>query len=767
MRLRPYRLALLAFACALALGLRSEGQDADSLGEGDFSFRAVAGYGEAGYALPVANSALGREWAMNSGFAWQLAYGQSILPVRVDIEHRMPSAFRGRIEVESEYAYSPQEKGFPAHGTYSREILVPPSAKRSFYFPVRACPPSAPGELVTATVRLFSGGNQTPLLETVAEATQLEPAHVYTLYLDGPAGQVAEDELNAGNYLHLVFPEQSQPSLPLGGFGASSFTNYTIACDRELLTSMPSATSDFAFVCADLHAVTRWPATEQQALFAYVLGGGYLCLFGAETPWMGHGPPGVTGAQFCKRYQPGRGELLLCRGGLEDARQQMKAYLEGELTEFVLWQGGSCSGQRLDLDLAFALGRRAKLASVYGADAKTSSLVVSHEPGYLNPILAYRELCRQAALVPFDYPEFSLLASGSGTQARIASANRNLAPLDSKRGQLPPELLSTLSLAPLPIPLLACTGLLTLLLTISLERAPRGHTAKFKLAQAARLGLLALGIASAWAVLLAARPVAAQQMKLGLVDRSLTESVEARTELHLRSAAKPGGLDLDLPPRAVLRRFLGDPPQNWAWQAGLDSSRAARLRGPANHFISASLTDWGAAAGVLKGSSAAPAVEVTLRRLSAQRLQLTINNSALAADTGCWLASPNGLEYFARSPEPVLVELWAPDTGSLPGLKRLNQMRQALDAPAGQRRMLEALLSDRGEAVQRILAERPEACGARSALERLALGAALQLPCGIRGCLFQSPAIYYLDPTQISDNECRLVRLSLEMGVAD
>jgi len=59
---------------------------------------------------PVANAALGRDWAANGGFAWQVAYNYSTIPLRVDIVFRQPFAFRARLEVISPHGYARENR---------------------------------------------------------------------------------------------------------------------------------------------------------------------------------------------------------------------------------------------------------------------------------------------------------------------------------------------------------------------------------------------------------------------------------------------------------------------------------------------------------------------------------------------------------------------------------------------------------------------------------------------------------------------------------
>src|SRR5690606_4379312 len=98
---------LIAAFCAGSAAAQQEAA-ADELIQGAVYFDSKSGDG--GFGLPVAHSALGRQWAFSmDSTGWQMAPNYSTVPVRVSIHNRRPEPFRGRIEVESPYAYSAEE----------------------------------------------------------------------------------------------------------------------------------------------------------------------------------------------------------------------------------------------------------------------------------------------------------------------------------------------------------------------------------------------------------------------------------------------------------------------------------------------------------------------------------------------------------------------------------------------------------------------------------------------------------------------------------
>ena len=308
------------------------------LGIGALQITVDAGYDQ--FALPVANAALAREWASASGLAWQVAYNSSLVPVRMDIEHRQARALRGRIEVSTEYGYAAEESATAQPVVVTREFLVPPSVPTSLTLLPRVCPPSVSGGTVTLDFRVYLRDLPQPQFEQRLEVVQLEPAHLYSLYLTEP-GSVDRDVINAGNHLGLTSPAGMSGKDTLFPPEMLQSRHYTIACDRRQVTLAPLAARDFAFVIADAGAVRSWPEEEQDGLAAYLIGGGYLCLFNAEGTW--HGLDLSRGAM-----PVGRGNLLPVAGGYTAARREVTGWLEGELAEFVLWCEGRQDGWRPD-----------------------------------------------------------------------------------------------------------------------------------------------------------------------------------------------------------------------------------------------------------------------------------------------------------------------------------------------------------------------------------------------------------------------------------
>lgn len=755
------RIALLALTGVLSAA-RGSAQDA-GLAEGGLSFRALAGYGESGYALPVANSALGRDWAMDSAYAWQLAYGQSTLPLHVRIEHRMPGAFRGRLEVECPDAYHPAEKGAGNSGLVSCEVVVPPSAPLDLYLPLRCAPLSQPGALVKAEVRLFAKGMQGPLIETEADAVQLEPAHAYSLLLDGAEGAISGDAINPRNRLRLRYPGQQGELTPLESFGVTSFNHYLISCQHRQMTALPTAATDFAFVCASLGAVRDWPAADQEALVAYVLAGGHLCLFDAGGEWLGLDFTAADAAPGFGRRQAGRGELLYLAGSLEAARRLMVQYLEGELSEFVLWQGGSVAGEGLGFDAQLRFRHRGGLAEAYlpGGGDKPGELP-SRRSAYLNPVVAYRELCRQSALEPFDYPEFSLAASESTADSLLLAANPALAGIDRRLGGSLPPLLSNLAQPGLSRPVLplAATGLMLLALLPGWRARCRPASQRRRPAalQSLRLGSASAALVLAGLAISGAGAPVLPELRLEMADRHSGVGAEARRELHLRSTQGSGSAELSAPAAGALRRSSGAPPGAWSWdwRPGAEPGNF-QVRG--GQYASASFSAWSPS--TADDGRRGPGPVAVLHRLDAQRVELTVNTAALPGGRGCWLQDAFGLRYLPGSTDSVRVELDLPVWPPLPGTARLKALRLRR-SHSGQAGLLEAQLMARSDAVQRLLAERPQDCGAPSPLERLVLGAALQQPGGRRGQLFLAPALYYFESAPADGTSCRLVRQTLD-----
>jgi hypothetical protein len=154
------------------------------------------------------------------------------------------------------------------------------------------------------------------------------------------------------------------------------------------------------------------------------------------------------------------------------------------------------------------------------------------------------------------------------------------------------------------------------------------------------------------------------------------------------------------------------------------------------------------------------------RRLDEARFELVLDTSNLPAGSGCWLCTVFGLRYFPATSTPTRIEITAPGSDLLPGADRLLATQALLGERAGSAGILEELLSEGDDALQRLLAESPSSCGAQSQLQRLVLGAALQQPGGIRSLLFQFPALYYFEDPPPGSQDCTMVRLTLTLEPA-
>ncbi|HES58739.1 MAG TPA: hypothetical protein ENO21_04850, partial [Firmicutes bacterium] len=385
------RAALLLLA-GIILALTGGAAAQDEMLLGGFELEVQAGY--SGYALPVANSQLGRDWADRGPLAWQMAFNYSTVPVRITILHRRADAFRGRIELISTAAFSIEEDPLGHTATTTTDFIVPPSVPYTVSLAPRVCPPSTPGGPARLLLRIYQQGLQTPVDSQVVTVTQLEPAYLYSLLLDGPPGDRYSDAVNPDNELELAMPD---------GFdavdGLLTSRHWLISCPREQVTGLPLAARDFAFVVADLSEVVEWDDVEQRALVQYVIGGGHLCLYNVSTAsWQGLNLDSAA-------LPAGRGFVRVVRGGLDQARLALSDWLAGELEEFTLLCGGTAGGDRLALaDSSENLLASLDLDDIFASSEESE--IPSHRPGYLHPVWVYREACRSGAQEPWQGPEF-------------------------------------------------------------------------------------------------------------------------------------------------------------------------------------------------------------------------------------------------------------------------------------------------------------------------------------------------------------------------
>jgi hypothetical protein len=550
------RHALRVVMALLLLCTVASAQDeaVDALELGQLKWSMSLGYGTAGaenYALPVANSALGRSMAFGRGLQWQLGLNSSVIPLSIHVEHRQAVAVAGRIEVESRHGYARAEDPLQHPTVIRQDVLIPPSQPLALYFAPRVAPPSEPGGLAEVTVSFFRQGSSKPDWTQAISVTQLEPAHVYSLLLDAPPG-ILQDRINPGNAQQLTLPRNVQEALPEGIFGVLEFDHYLLPCDRGQMTRLPLAARDFVFTVADLGAVRGWPAADQRALVQFVVGGGHLCLYNADgQPWQGLGT--------LKGAEAGRGIFLPVAGDLPQARQLLREWLSGELEEIVLISGGTARGKatpRMPYDVNYQ--RQLTLQSAFRSEG-----IVSHGPGYLHPIWIFRETMRSSALEPFSYPEFTV-AYGPRTSQLMRQRgsptfdNPNLRDVLGQRYRVE---MATLADAAQPphrfplLPVLAGAVLVGLLSATRSLRVPRLAAAAALLGLAAS-ALLLLGLRS--------RPLQPAPLELAILDTDNRVQAAARRGLTAGLADAGGSFAIDLPANSTIRNVVWEPAGPWA-----------------------------------------------------------------------------------------------------------------------------------------------------------------------------------------------------------
>lgn len=616
-----------------------------------WSFNITAGY--SGYALPVANSGLGRNWAAQadraSGLTWQIGRNISVVPVRLDIVNRAPNAFKGRIEIVSAHGYAREEDPL-GHLTYfSREIIVPPGIPTTLVMAPRVCPVSEPGQPVRLLVRLYRAGAQESMQELSLTVTQLEPYYLYSLYLDGPEGAIYRDAVNPRNKLQLRL--RSEPTIEDSFYQSA---NFTLTAERQWVTKLPLAARDFAFVLADLQRVKAWPRDEQEALVQFMLGGGHLCLFNAgAAQWLGlplrQGPQEVA-----------RGRLLPVAGGILEARQQIVSWLEGEIEELVLWGGGSSGGQGLATsDAAALLQSRLRLDLPFAKQQQGP--FISRRQGYMHPVWIYRETCLAGAIEPWDFPEFVLPDQNvqrNNPALRQALANRS-------SGAPAPLVNFTLPSRGRPALLLVLLGLALGAVLARGTRLPRYG--------AAGLALAALGAGGALWSLAAAQPGRVQHLQL-LDQDARCAAVSTCRELLAAQAGSAGTLSLPLESDPVIRRVQWEQPGSWsveqsrtqaafqAWTGADFLSVAAdaslSLEQPANNMLSAS-------------------------RVSPGRYRVRLGTLDALPNEFCYLIFRNGVMPVPGGRNQLEIELEQPPVTVTPGWARLRALAAAQNAYGG------------------------------------------------------------------------------------
>jgi len=697
---RPAVIPLCLLATSVALAQDAKAPET-GLSLDQVKFNVTAGY--SGYALPVANSAVGRSFAQGGGLAWQIGRNMSVVPVRLDIEHRFPFAFRGRVEITSAHGYAREEDPLGHMTLYEQELLVPPSVPTSLYFAPRVCPPSRPGAPVRLVVKIYQAGSRFPSQQLSLTVTQLEPAYLYSLYLDGPRGAVYSDAVNAGNRLQLALPYDTpvDPSV-------YESMHYIIATERQMVTGLPLAARDFAFVIADMRQAAHWPQAEQTALAEFLIGGGHLCLFNASGTWQGldlaQGPQEV-----------GRGLLIPVAGGLAEARRELASWLEGELSEFVLLSGGRMEGQSLGGSPASGLLRAGigfDQDPPYGQRRELAD-VVSYRPGYLNPVWIYRETCLGGSLEPWDFPEFCLDSQRVGQDnlfilaLREGSRGVRLAPLaNSVR---PPRRLPWAS------------ALLMFLMPVAVLISGVRLRARFAVPLGAAL-LLSLGTFG-WCT---TRPAGPRAVREVLIDADLRLPQAIRRELDAGMFAPGEPLSMPVPKGAILRRVNWQDPGDWRLSVDRQGERWTAQSGT------------GYVALALEGAEDSPPkwpVAVQVRRLDARRVELTCDTSRLGAGQRCYLLCRGGTLVIPGGEREVRTYLDLPVLPVKPGRDRLLALarvfaRVGMDVGAG-----EAIANDEAESALRdlLLEGWPEVAGAPPA--RLGWAGLLQNPLGLRAVM--------------------------------
>ena len=518
------------------------------LEQGQLRFSVLPGYRDEvnnlHYAFPVGNSALGRTWATGRDLSWQVANGYSVVPVLVEFEHRMASAQQVRVEVITTRPYAREE--LQAYGgdsaedlssqlaVFSGEMLVPPSVPSSFVLTPRYIPDVPPGTAVYMQVYIYFNNSPVPTWSRKLDVVVLNPAHLYFLHLDAEPGQPEELVVNPANQLRLG--KLAEP-----GFDPSVLSSllYGMPVDRRVVTGAPLAARDFAFVCADARQVRDWPQEEQDALEGFMLGGGRLCLYNMQGSWRG----------YAGHDSPvGRGFLLAQAGDYQAAKQQMLGWLEGELEEFVLLAGGSVRGYDVPSQGGNSIfgSPGLDLDQVYGTDPLAGTLP-SQRPGFLHPVMLYREISSDNAIEPWDFPEYQL------SRPRQTGQLTNRLALDSvldSRQQREAALLEA-AVPSRPFPLLLLAVLAVPLLAMLLLRRSRGRRQWLATAVACLMCLIA------W---LAGQPMEFHPVRLRLLDRDLRSDVADSRRLSVVMADSHGRSRLQMPPAALVRRVVSSPP---------------------------------------------------------------------------------------------------------------------------------------------------------------------------------------------------------------
>jgi hypothetical protein len=456
-----------------------------------------------------------------------------------------------------------------------------------------------------------------------------------------------------------------------------------------------------------------------------MLGGGHLCLFNCDQEsWQGLGL--WDSRDSAPQVQAvGRGMLLPVAGDLSAARQAMRSYLEGELEEMVLWTGGTVRGNGLELPPALTAGRSGGLSRIYKGRE-----LPSRQPGYMQPIWAYRELFRSAALEPWDFPEFNLALPDANPldpadQGPIARVNRNYRLLDAaERAKLPLPLAQQAR----PRPGWPLWPALAVLLTLG---------GLWPGARAGLLRLLLVGAGALWLalLLLLSRPLVSAPYRLELLDADARLHPAAQRSLTARAIRGQGSIDVELPPEALVRHVRGVSPGSWK----LDAAEGGGFSVDCDGYASVSVDSWQPR----EAGAGGEAVRISSRRLDERRVELILDTSSLPAETGAWLLTPFGLQYVNGGKKIWRMELPLPRLPQAPGLARVAAWRASLSEKQGPGQLAANLLGEPWDLQLRALTLYPEACGAQGALDQLSLGGLLQFPMGMRSCLGMQGVLFY------------------------
>jgi hypothetical protein len=648
-----------------------------------FTLRLDCEAGYAGYALPVANAALARQWTASSrgrdrsdwasrgGLSFQLAYDYSVVPVHVHFEHRLATAFNGTIEVASRHGYSSAEApdGSPPT-TVRRSFTAPPSVPVDFTLAPRCAPPSRPGDVVRLQVRVYQRGIAAPVYEEEQTVTQLEPAHLYSLWLDGPPELAPlEDVLNPGNRLGLALPDAKEHPVEPATYTSS---HWLLPCPRVAVTGLPLAARQFAFVVGDWDAVRQWPAADARALAAFVIGGGRLCLFNApaSAQWQGCG--------LAAPHNLGRGWLVPATGDIASARQTVHNWLEGELTEFVLLAGGTAGpgpeGHLRRLPPGTYSGfafTGLHLDEVYArpdADAQSGNdeIPLARRRGFLHPLWVYRQAADSAALEPWDYPEFTHYL------VEPEKSNLNIRQVCvTEHGPPPPEALASFaaSARALPLPWWPAAALLALLPLLRLC-LPRWRNWQGGLLA----GLAAAGAAGGIGAWAGTHPSPAPLVRTVLFDADARSPVACERTASGRFNSGLGGDAIPLPPDALLRRVDWDPAGTWDWTS--TAQVGGRADGPAEWHG----TGGGAYAllrsdSVLTDSPAWP-VKVRVLRRTVDNVELALDTAELPAGSIVALQTMLGWNVLSAGPVEQHLSLNIPHLPAEPGWERLRRLSE-------------------------------------------------------------------------------------------